>query len=65
MRRCTAHFQIALHLLADGDRAGARDHFRRCVATNYFITMPYHWAAAFLARMEQDPAWPPWIPQKK
>jgi serine/threonine protein kinase len=65
LRRCTAHFQIALHLLAEGDRAGARDHFRRCVASNLFLTAFHQWAEVFLARMQQDPAWPKWIPTKQ
>jgi serine/threonine protein kinase len=64
-RRNAAHFGIAFHLLADGDRAGARDHFRRCVASSFFMNMPHNWAKAILARMEHDPAWPPWIPMKE
>jgi hypothetical protein len=23
--------------------------------------IPYHWSRAFLARLQQDPTWPPWI----
>jgi tetratricopeptide (TPR) repeat protein len=64
-RRSFCHYRIALQLLADGDRAGAREHFRRCVAANFVFAAAHGWAKAFLARMEQDPAWPPWIPMKE
>ena len=64
-RRSFCHYRIALQLLADGDRAGARNHLHQCVATNFFPAAAGSWAKAFLARLEQDPAWPPWIPPKK
>jgi hypothetical protein len=63
--QCEAHFAIGLRRLAEGDRQGAREHFRRCAETRVFIYWDYTWARAFLARMEKDPAWPPWIPLKK
>jgi hypothetical protein len=60
-----AHFSIGLHRLADGDRKSARVHFRKCADTQLFTWFwDYMWAVAFLARMEKDPAWPPWIPLK-
>jgi hypothetical protein len=62
---CDAHFVIGLHLLADGDRVGACEHLRKCAGTRVFNGWHYMWARAFLKRMEQDPAWPPWIPLKK
>jgi serine/threonine protein kinase len=65
VRRSGAHFRIALHLLADGDRSGAREQFRRCIAANFLFAASHVWAEAFLARMEQDPAWPPWIPLRE
>src|SRR5262245_14355457 len=37
LNRCEAHFFIGLTVLADGDRAGARDHFQKAVATRVFI----------------------------
>ena len=64
LNRCMAHYQIGLRLLGEGDRPGARDQFRRCVATNAYLMFAYQWAEAFLARLEQDPAWPPWVPAK-
>jgi hypothetical protein len=60
-----AHFVIGLWRLSEGDRAGAHDQFQKCVATRIFESWNWPWARAFLARMEKDPAWPPWIPPKK
>jgi len=62
---CIAHFSIALTKLADADRVGARDHFRKAIATRYFVAGLYDLSWAFLARMDKDPTWPPWIPLKK
>jgi tetratricopeptide (TPR) repeat protein len=62
--QCEGHFYMALAKLADGNRAGAREHFRQCLATGVFTCGEYRWSRAFLARMEKDPAWPPWIPVK-
>ena len=31
---------------------------------NNFNYFDYDWSEAFLARMEKDPNWPPWIPAK-
>ncbi len=64
-RRCEAHFHIALARLAEGDRAGAADHFRACVETRVFDYVEYVWSRNFLTRLEQDPTWPPWIPVKE
>src|SRR5262249_4628400 len=63
--RCEAHFAIGLRRLAEGDRTGAKEHFRECAETKVFIYWDHKWARAFLARMEAEPAWPPWIPLKK
>jgi hypothetical protein len=62
---CEAHFRIGLRHLAEGDRAGARKHFRNSTATRVFIYWDYMWARAFLKRLEDDRAWPPWIEPKK
>jgi serine/threonine protein kinase/tetratricopeptide (TPR) repeat protein len=59
-----AHFQIGMRLLADGDRVDARRHFQACMALQYPLFMGYLESRALLARMNQDPAWPPWIPRK-
>ncbi len=62
--QCMAHYLIALRLLSRGERAGARDHFRKCLETDNFFAPEIWWSRAFLGRMEKDPAWPPWIPVK-
>jgi serine/threonine protein kinase len=62
---CEGHFFIGLRLLAEGDRAGARRHFKESVTTRVLWFMEYDWSRAFLARMENDPTWPPWIPLRK
>jgi hypothetical protein len=64
LNRSEAQFFIGLTLLADGDRAGARDHFRQAVATRVFLFADYQWSRAFLSRLEKDPTWPWWIPVK-
>jgi tetratricopeptide (TPR) repeat protein len=65
LNRCEAHYTLGITRLAEGDRAGARDQFRRCGATHVFWFFDYHWSRAFLSRLEKDPMWPPWIPRKK
>jgi len=62
--RSEAHFHIGLNRLADGDRAGARQHFRQTTSKGAFNSLDFDWSRAFLARLEQDPNWPPWIPVK-
>ena len=63
--QCEANFFIGMTRLADGDRVGAADHFRLSVDTRVYIFFEYVWSRAFLARMEKDPAWPPWIPMRE
>src|SRR5262249_28053695 len=53
------HFLIGLRHLSQKDRAGARDQFEKCVATEAFMIWEWQWARAFLARMGKDAAWPP------
>jgi lipoprotein NlpI len=62
---CEAHFWIALDLLAVGERAPAAEHFRQSVATRVFDYFEYIMSRCFLAHLERDPAWPPWIPIKE
>ncbi len=64
-QQCEAHFLIGLRRLAEGDRPGAREHFRKSSDTRVFIYWDWMWARAFLKRLERDPAWPRWIPPKK
>jgi tetratricopeptide (TPR) repeat protein len=60
--QCVDHFFVALDRLAQADRAGAREHFRKDLATGVFRWSEYQWSRLFLKRMEKDPNWPPWIP---
>ena len=60
--QCEAHFYVALDRLGQGDRAGAREHFRRVLATGVFRFNAYQLSRLFLKRMDQDPMWPSWIP---
>ena len=59
-----ALFYLGLTKLAEGSRSEAREHFRAVLATRVFVFWDNDWSAAFLLRLEQDPDWPPWIPQK-
>jgi tetratricopeptide (TPR) repeat protein len=63
--QCEAHYHIALRLLAEGDRGAAAKHFQQVVATRVLNFVEYTWSCTFLARLEKDPDWPPWIPPKK
>jgi hypothetical protein len=60
-----ANYAIAIKSLARGEREKAKKHFERTVATKRVGWSMYHWARAFLQRMEEDPAWPAWIPPHK
>ena len=63
--QCNAHFFIAMSLLADRNRAAARDHFQKCEQTRCFDFDAYDLSRMFLARMSRDPHWPSRIPPKK
>jgi tetratricopeptide (TPR) repeat protein len=65
MRQCEAHFTIGLRMLADGERTAAAEHFRAAVDTRVFVYYEHVWSSCFLARLEQDPTWPPWIPVRE
>jgi tetratricopeptide (TPR) repeat protein len=62
---CNAHLCIALTALADGRRPEARKHFQLCLDTNFVPFLPYEVSRQLLTRMEQDAAWPPWVPGQK
>jgi hypothetical protein len=62
--RCFAHYVIAMKSLALGEREKARKHFEETAATGKLVWYNYHWAKAFLHRMNEDPKWPDWIPAK-
>jgi hypothetical protein len=61
--QCLAHYWIAMRRLADGDRAGAREHFGLGVANRAFWLDHYDWCMTLLARMKADPKWPDGITQ--
>jgi tetratricopeptide (TPR) repeat protein len=65
MDLCFGHCYIAITLLAEGDRFGARDHFRAAVKTHACWPYHYHLSWAVLGRMEEDPDWPRWLVVKK
>ena len=65
LHQCEYHFFIGMARLADGDRDGARLHFRRAVQTRVVWYVDYTWSLAFLSRMDADPDWPRWIPRRK
>src|SRR5262249_7563612 len=52
--QCWAHYRIALTRLADGDRDGAREHFRQSVQTRFIQEYAGDLSRSFLARMEKD-----------
>jgi hypothetical protein len=58
---CRAHYDIALTLLSQGDRSGAREHFRAALATQALMPFAYDLSWVFLGRMEEDPEWPRWL----
>jgi hypothetical protein len=64
-KRIQAHYTIGLYRLAEGDRAGAREHFQKAVGTHDFWEQIYFYSSQmFLSRLDKDPTWPPWIPVK-
>jgi serine/threonine protein kinase len=63
--QCLAHYYVGMRKLAEGDRDEAREHFAKVVETRAFIWGPYDFSWVFLARLEKDPAWPPWIPTRR
>jgi tetratricopeptide (TPR) repeat protein len=65
MRLCFVHYLVGLGRLADGDRAGAREHFQKALDTRWYSNVAYPYARAFLERLKRDPEWPKWIPVKK
>lgn len=60
--QCEGNFHIGMGYLGDGNRDQARKHFQASVDTGIFWYVEYEWSRTFLARMQQDPNWPRWIP---
>jgi serine/threonine protein kinase len=64
-KRIQAHYTIGFDRLAEGDRAGAREHIQKAVGTHDFWEQIYFYSSQmFLNRLDKDPTWPPWIPVK-
>jgi hypothetical protein len=59
--QCLAHYSVAMTKLAEGDREGAQEHFDKVVKTRAFGWGAYQRSWVFLARLKNDPTWPPWI----
>jgi tetratricopeptide (TPR) repeat protein len=60
-KRVRWHLWIGLMRLGDGDRAGARKHFELAVEAREPYQTSFAPSRAFLKRMQQRAAWPPWI----
>jgi len=58
---CDAHFFIGLTHLAEGDRDGARRHFRTSGDYKIPLSVEDHISRALLAQLDREPAWPSWI----
>jgi hypothetical protein len=61
--QCLAHYNIAMMMLAEGDREGAKAHFTEAVKTRASGWGEYDLSWVFLDRLA-DHSWPPWIPRK-
>ena len=62
---CEGHFFIGINLLGRGDRQGAREHFEKSIDTRVVWFLEHEWSRSLLARMQNDRAWPPWIPNQE
>lgn len=60
-RQCEAHFCIGMAHLSRNDRAGAREHFEKTVATRIVGFLEYEFSRCFLTHMKRDKRWPGWI----
>ena len=62
---CCAHYYIGMTKLGEGDRAAARERFRKAFETRAYLWNVHDLSWVFLARLDADPTWPPWILPKK
>ncbi|HSP91302.1 MAG TPA: serine/threonine-protein kinase [Vicinamibacterales bacterium] len=63
--QCRTHYFLGLTGLARGDRQSARRHFKESDSAGTHWRTEHQWSRAFLARLERDPLWPPWIPESR
>ncbi len=59
---CFANYAIGMKALAGGNKAKAHEYFLRTVKLRTVTWYPYHWAKAFVHKLESDKNWPSWIP---
>jgi tetratricopeptide (TPR) repeat protein len=62
LSRCMANYEIAMRLLALGDREKAETYFRETRRTGIVAAWNYYLAQVVLQRMREDLLWPRWIP---
>jgi tetratricopeptide (TPR) repeat protein len=62
--QCLAHYNIAMTMLADGDRDGARKHFDKAIKTRASGWGEYDLSWVFHDRLEKDSNWPPRMPKE-
>jgi serine/threonine protein kinase len=60
-----AYLCIGVTALADGDRASAIKHFKRCLELKHYEYLPYDLSQMLLSRLDKNPTWPPWIKVSK
>jgi serine/threonine protein kinase len=63
--RFYAHYTVALHHLASGNRTIAYKQFQNAVRIRPILSFDGELARVYQMRMTQDPNWPPWIPVRK
>lgn len=56
-----AHFLVGMSQLAQGNRTAASEHFKASAEFNAVTMLEGPLSRAFLAQLERDPRWPPWI----
>jgi serine/threonine protein kinase len=59
--QCYAHFYIGMTRFAEGDRDGAREHFRKASEYKIPLCVDEHMGRVLIAQLDRDPNWPAWI----
>ena len=62
---CVANYTVGLRYLSEGECELAKKHFRIAHQTGRYGWHHFHMARLFLKRLEDDPAFPSWIPLHK
>ena len=58
----SAHFVLGINAIADGKRDEAEDNLRKCYEVGEFFFYVVQFSAALLEELNDDRAWPNWIP---